>query len=209
MDLDKVIVLHNGEVFSLKTELTDTERDYLTANPNTDIFKLLYSKRAIIMEGITEELLIKSYLQTRADLNDIKVLSFHKGFTKIIDIWKKVNARSGNKLGVVRDYDNQPNAQKDHENRRDENVIVRTTTGYTLETDITNANFDILVEKYGDVYGWKDMTADELQKNWREKKSDVMLRICHDLINGELAGFTMPPHIQQIIDFMQGDTHEG
>ena len=207
--LEKVIVLHNGEAVGLKNELTETERDYLVANPNTDIFKLLYSKRAIIVEGITEELLIKSYLQTRADLNDIKVLSFHKGFTKIIDIWKKVNAGSGNKLGIVRDYDNQPNAQRDHESRQDENVIVRTTTGYTLETDITSANFDLLVGKYGDVYGWKDMTADELQKDWRENKSDVMLRICHDLINGELDSFTMPTHIQQIIDFMQGDTHEG
>ena len=52
--LEKVIIIHNGEAFSLKNELTDTERDYLAANPNTDIFKLLYSKRAIIMEGITE-----------------------------------------------------------------------------------------------------------------------------------------------------------
>lgn len=206
--LDKVIVLHNGEAVGLKNEMTETERNYLVANPNTDIFKLLYSKRAIIVEGITEELLIKSYLQTRADLNDIKVLSFHKGFTKIIDIWKKVNAGSGNKLGIVRDYDNQPNAQRDHENRQDENVIVRTTTGYTLETDITSVNFALLVEKYGDVYGWKNMTADELQKDWRDNKSDVMLRICHDLINGKLDSFTMPTHIQQIIDFMLGDTHE-
>lgn len=207
--LDKVIVLHNGEAVALKNELTETERDYLAANPNTDIFTLLYSKKSILVEGITEELLIKAYLQTRRDLNDIKVLSFHKGFTKIIDIWKKVNARSGNKLGIVRDYDNQPAAQKKHENRQDENVIVRTTTGYTLETDITNANFDLLVEKYGDIYGWKDMNANEIQKDWREKKSDVMLRICHDLINRELDGFVMPSHIQQIIDFMQGDTHEG
>ena len=207
--LDKAIVLHNGEVFSLKTELTDTERDYLAANPNTDIFKLLYSKRAIIMEGFTEELLIKSYLQTRADLNDIKVLSFHKGFTKIIDIWKKVNAGSGNKLGVVRDYDDEPGAKRNHEKRQSGYAIVRTTKGYTLETDITNLNYDLLKNKYGAEYGWSNMTADQLQKDWREKKSDVMLRICHDLINGELADFYMPSHIQQIIDFMQGDVHEG
>lgn len=206
--LEKVIILHNGEAFSLKTELTDTERDYLAANPNTDIFKLLYSKRAIIMEGITEELLIKSYLQTRTDLNDIKVLAFHKGFTKIIDIWKKVNAGSGNKLGVVRDYDDEPKAKRDHEKRQNNYIIVRTTKGYTLETDITNVNYDLLKSKYGDIYGWSNMTADQLQKDWREKKSDVMLRICHDLVNGELDGFTMPPHIQQIIDFMQGDTHD-
>ena len=206
--LEKVIVLHNGEAFSLKTELTDTERDYLVANPNTDIFKLLYSKRAIIMEGITEELLIKSYLQIRTDLNDIKVLTFHKGFTKIIDIWNKVNTRSGNKLGVVRDYDDEPKAKRDHEKCQSDYVIVRTTKGYTLETDITNYNYDLLKSKYGEIYGWSNMTADQLQNDWRKKKSDVMLRICHDLINGELDGFTMPPHIQQIIDFMQGDTHE-
>ena len=206
--LDKVIVLHNGEVFSLKAELTDIERDYLAANPNTDVFKLLYSKKAILVEGITEELLIKSYLQTRTDLNDIKVLSFHKGFTKIIDIWKKVNAGSGNKLGVVRDYDDEPKAKRVHEKRQNNYVIVRTTKGYTLETDITNVNYDLLKSKYGDIYGWSNMTADQLQKDWRENKSDVMLRICHDLVNGGLDGFTMPPHIQKIIDFMQGDTHE-
>ena len=149
--LDKVIVLHNGVVMSLKNELTETERDYFAANPNTDIFKLMYSKKTVLVEGITEELLIKAYLQTRSDLNDIKVLSFHKGFTKIIDIWKKVNAGSENKLGIVRDYDKQPTAQRNHESRQDKNIIVRTTTGYTLETDITNANYDLLVEKYGNV----------------------------------------------------------
>ncbi len=208
--LDKVIVFHNGEVISLKSELTDAQRDYLAANPNTDIFKLLFSKKTIMVEGITEELLIKSYFQTRSDLNDIKVLSFHKGFTKIIDIWKKINIGSGNKLGIVRDNDKQPAAQKTHENMQDENVIVRTTTGYTLETDITNDNYDLLVEKYGAEYSWSKLTADQLQKDWREKKSDVMLRICHDLINGELKGFVMPTHIQQIIEFMQmEDANEG
>ena len=53
------------------------------------------------------------------------------------------------------------------------------------------------------------MTADELQKDWREKKSDVMIRICHDLVQGELVNFSLPQHIQEIIDFMQGECHEG
>lgn len=206
--IDKVVVLNNGEAFSLKKELTETERAYLSVNPNTDIFKLLYSRKLIVVEGITEELLIKSYLQTRTDLNDIKVLSFHKGFTKIIDIWKKINAGSGSKLGIVRDYDDEPGAKQDHEKRQNEYVIVRTTNGYTLETDITNSNYGLLKSKYGTEYGWNNMTADQLQKAWREKKTDIMLRICHDLINGELNGFIMPSHIQEIIDFMQGDTHE-
>lgn len=206
--LDKVIILHNGEAIALSSELTSGERDYLAANPNTDIFKLLYSRKTILVEGITEELLIKAYLQIRSDLNDIKVLSFHKGFTKIVEIWKKVNTGSDNKLGIVRDFDNQPGAQANHEELQNKNVIVRTTKGYTLETDITNANYEILKAKYGEEYGWNGMTADELQMDWRTKKSDVMLRICHDLVNGELEGFIMPKHIQEIIDFMQGEAYE-
>ena len=209
LGLQKVIVFHNGEVFALNTELTEVECKYLVANPNTDIFKILYSQRVILVEGITEELLIKSYLQTRQDLNNIKVLSFHKGFTKIIDIWKKVNAGSDNKLGVVRDYDDEPKAQKEHEDRQNVNVMVRTTKGYTLETDITYANYELIKEKYGRQYGWSNMTAEELQQDWREKKSDVMLQICHDLVEGELVDFILPAHIQDIIDFMQGVAHEG
>lgn len=206
--LDSVIVFHNGEAISLKTELTAEERDYLSANPNTDIFNLLYSKKVILVEGITEELLIKSYLQAKSELHDIKVLSFHKGYTKVIDIWKKINSNSGNRLGVVRDYDDQPKAQKEHEKRQDANVIVRTTQGYTLETDITNANYAILKDVYGLEYGWCDLSVDEIQKDWREKKSDVMLRICHDLISGGLQDFSLPQHIQDIIGFMQGAAHD-
>lgn len=208
MGLDKVIVFHNGEVFSLKDELTDIERNYLTANPNTDIFKLLYSKKTIMIEGITEELLIKSYLQTRTELNDIKVLSFHKGYTEIIKIWKKINVGSGNKLGIIRDFDNQPSAQQNHENQQNDHVIIKTTKGYTLETDITNLNYDLLKSKYGDEYGWSNMTVDQLQNDWRKKKSDVMLQICRDLVNGELNEFVMPPHIQEILEFMLEATHE-
>lgn len=210
LGLDKVIVFHAGKAYNLGKELSDIEKDYLSANPNTDIFKLLYSKKLILVEGITEELLIKAYLQMRTDLNEIKVLSFHKGFTKIVEIWKKINLGTKNKLGIVRDYDNQPNAQSEHEAKGDKQVIVRTTKGYTLETDITTANYELLKSCYGEDYGWASLTAAQIQADWRDnKKADVMLRICHDLIDGKLDSFVMPPHIQQIIDFMHEVSHEG
>ena len=211
MGLDRVIVLHNGNALNLDKELSNKERDYLTKNPNTDIFTLLYSRKVILIEGITEELLIKSYLQTRSDLNDIKVLSYHKGFTKIIDIWKKVNKDSGNKLGIVRDYDDQPNARDLHEEKQSEHVIVKTTNDYTLETDLTYANYELLKRQYGEIFGWNEMTAEEIQNDWRKesKKARVMLRICQDLLDGELDNFALPPHIQEIIDFMQGGNNEG
>ena len=207
--LDKVVVLHGGMAVSLKQELSAKELDYLANNPNTDIFKLLFSRRLVLVEGITEELLIKSYLQTRGDLSDIKVLSFHKGYRDIIRIWKKVNAGTGNRLGVVRDFDNQPKAKRDHDALADDQVCVVTTNGYTLETDIvdTGANHALLVKKYGAEFGWDDMNEEELQADWRSnKKTEVMLKICHDLVSGELNGFTMPPHIQEVLAFLSEPT---
>lgn len=125
---------------------------------------------------------------------------------EIIDIWKKINSGTKSRLGIVRDHDDQPNAQADHEKRQDKQVCVKTTRGYTLETDIVSKNYELLKSKYGEEYGWSAMTEDEIQLDWRNnKKSGVMLRICHDMIQGELDEFVLPTHIQQIIDFMQGD----
>lgn len=201
-------MFHNGTVYSLNSVLNDNERQYLAANPNTDIFTMLYAKKIIFVEGITEELLIKSYFQRKTELNEIKVLSFHKGFKKIIDIWKKINEGNDNKCGIVRDFDNQPKAQAEHEAMQNAQVIVRTTKGYTLETDVISANYKLLKEKYGSLYGWSKMNAEEMQIDWQSRKTDIMLRICQDMVKGELDGFILPPHIQEIIDFMQGDAHE-
>lgn len=203
--LDKVVVLHGGNALALKDELNPADMDYLANNPNTDIFKLLFSHRLILVEGITEELLIKAYLQTRSDLSDVKVLSFHKGYRDIIRIWKLINAGNGNKLAVIRDFDDQPNAKREHENKADEQVCVKTTQGYTLETDIvtTGANHRLLVDRYGSDYGWNDMDEDQLQEDWRKhRKTDVMLKISHDLANGDLDEFTMPDHIQSALEFL-------
>lgn len=201
---ENVIFVHKGNVFSLKSQLSSEQLDYLTKNPNTDIFKMFYSSRTILVEGISEELLIKSYLITKPELNNIKVISFHKGYTKIIEIWKMLNQGGNSKLGVVRDYDDQPNAQLIHERLQDSQVIVRTTKTKTLEPEILKSgnNYDLLKTKYGNEYGWEDKTAETIADEWSKKKTDVMLRICQDLINGNLQGFTMPKHISEIIDFM-------
>lgn len=209
--LDKVVVLHGGEAISLDEALQSDGMDYLANNPNTDIFKLLFSRRLILVEGITEELLIKSYLQAKRELNDIKVLSFHKGYRTIIDIWKEINHGNGNKLAVIRDHDGQDNAKREHEKKADRQVCVTTTAEYTLESDFVDAgsNYQLLMERYVDEFGWSGMSKDELQKDWRKnKKTDVMLRICHDLVNGELSELTMPAHIQKALDFLNSPIAE-
>ena len=77
--LENVVVLDAGEAYALSTELNDEERNYLSKNPNTDIYKLFLSHRCILVEGITEELFIKAYQTSQSTLADIDVLSFHMG----------------------------------------------------------------------------------------------------------------------------------
>ena len=77
-----------------------------------------------------------------------------------------------------------------------------------METEITHDNYTLLKEKYSAEYGWAEMTEDEIQQDWRNKKSDVMLKICHDIINGNLNEFVLPSHIRRVIDFMQDRTND-
>lgn len=204
--LDRVVVLHHGSALNLADELDGKQLDYLSRNPNTDVFKMLFSHRLVLVEGITEELLIKSYIQTRPELDDIKVLAFHKGYQDIIRIWKTVNCGSDNKLGIVRDYDNQQKAKDAHDALADEQVRIMTTENYTLETDIvsTGDNYALLKERYGSKYGWDGMSQDDLQEDWRKHhKTDVMMDICHDLVDGAIPTFVMPSHIQGVLSFLQ------
>lgn len=90
---------------------------------------------------------------------------------------------------------------------QDDQIIVRTTKEYTLEPEIVEAgnNYELLKNRYGDVYSWADKSRKDLQEDWRKRKTDVILRLCHDLVNGELPTFKMPKHIQDILDFLQGN----
>lgn len=205
VDLSNVVVLHQGKAFSLSAVLKEKSIKYLSKNPNVDIYNLLFAKKCILVEGLTEELLIKAYLRSKSELNDIEVISFHKGYIDIIDIWLHLNENSTNRLGVVRDYDDQDNAKKEHEKyNKYKNIIVATTMEYTLEPEIVNAgnNIEVLKRKYGSRFGWENMTAEEVQDDWRNSKSFIMLDVCQDLINGDLPDFVMPPHIQKVLDFM-------
>lgn len=205
MDLKNVIVIHDGQAFSFLDEFTDKELDYLTKNPNLDLFKLFFSKKCILFEGISEEMLIRAYIDSKDELSDIEPLSFHKGYIDIIKIWKKVNCNTSNRLGIIRDYDNQPSAKKKHDVYDDgKSICVRTTSEYTLESEFikTDNNYQVLKSKYGETFGWKDYDIEQMQKAWREAKASDMLTICKDIANGNLPELKMPNHIQQVLDFL-------
>lgn len=170
LKLKNVILMSGGNAYSLKTEINDKEIDYLSKNPNLDLFKLFYAKKCILVEGLTEELFIRSYLDSKKELNDIEVISFHKGFKRIIDLWLKINNGSSNRLGIVRDYDDEPAAKKEYEVYNEcPEVCVKTTKEYTLEPEIvnTNGNYEVL-KKYGEKFGWNTLSKEQLSDDWRK-----------------------------------------
>ncbi|STQ48387.1 recombination protein F [Enterococcus durans] len=205
LDFDSVVMVNNGGAFSLATELSQDGKDYLSKTPNLDLYKLFFSKRCILVEGLTEELFIRSYFNSKQTLSDVEVISFHKGFKNIMDIWLKLNRDGSNKLGIVRDFDNEPNAQKAHEEYNYHgNICVTTTQEYTLEPEIVNTgdNFSLLNKYFTGKYGWEITNEESLSTKWQNSKSTVMLQLCKDIANNELADLQMPKHIQMVIDFL-------
>lgn len=206
LDLKNITVVNGGSAFSLLSDMNDGERDYLAKKPNLDFLKFLFSKSCILVEGPTEEMLIKTYLHNRKDiLNDIEVISLHKGFSKMIELWLKVNKGSSHKLGIVRDYDDQEKAKLNHEKYNSEpNIKVATTKNYTLEDDIVNedGNYSILKNYFEENYSWSEIDEPvKLSEKWKGAKTDVMLKFCQSMGTDELKDLVLPNHINKVLKF--------
>lgn len=204
LDFNNIVIVSDGNALSLSSELTGDGKDYLSKNPNLDLYKLFLSKNCILVEGLTEELFIRAYFNSKELLSDIDVISFHKGYTNIMDIWVKLNEGTEKRLGIVRDFDEQENAQKIHdEYNKYNNICVRTTKEYTLEPEVVNTgnNFVLLKEYFENTFSWTISDSTDLSNQWRNAKSTVMLQLCKDISTNQLTGLEMPKHIQDIIDF--------
>jgi putative ATP-dependent endonuclease of OLD family len=208
LQLDHVSVITEGRAFSLKTALGAEQLDYLAKKPNMDFLKFLFSRRCILVEGPSEEMLIKSYLSSNANsLNDIEVISLHKGFTKMIEIWLKVNENSSHRIGIIRDFDNQPKAQADHEKYNEfDNIYITTTTEYTLEPEFvkSGSNFETLKNYFVSKHGWTEVdTAEALAEKWKTAKADTMLKFSRDFGKDDLEEVVLPQHISKVLKFLQ------
>ncbi|RAS75802.1 ATP-dependent nuclease [Priestia endophytica] len=208
LELGNVTVVSEGKAFSLKSEMKTSELDYLAKKPNLDFLKFLFSRRCVLVEGPSEEMLIRSYLSYQTNsLNDIEVISLHKGFTKMLDIWLKVNEQSSHRLGIIRDFDNEEKPQHKHEEyNKYPNIYVTTTTEYTLEPEFVNTgeNFDKLKTYFTDEHSWTDIdTPKLLSDKWRKAKADTMLKFCQSIGRGELAEIELPQHINRVLSFLQ------
>lgn len=173
---------------------------YLAKRPNFDILKILLAKRVILVEGPTEEMYINTYLQqNNKTLNMAEVIVTGKGYTKFLDIWKIINDSTNKKIGVVRDYDNQPNAKEKHDLYDDgKSIFVRTTNEYTFENALINQgnNRKVLESRFQKKLGKK-----KLEKYMTEdrNKTENMFEICNGILDNEI-NIEIPTYIKEIID---------
>src|SRR5699024_12009408 len=94
-------------------------------------------------------------------------------FTKILDIWCYINDKTTNRLGNIRDFDNEPKAKARHNKYNDHpRICVETTKEYTLEPEIvkTGDNYNLLVQQYGAEYNWEGLSADTLADDRSEER---------------------------------------
>ncbi|EJO7184729.1 AAA family ATPase [Staphylococcus pseudintermedius] len=210
LELKNVTVVKEGKAFSLSSVVKETELDYLAKKPNLDFLKFLFSRKCILVEGPSEEMLIKSYLAYQKNsLNDIEVISLHKGFKSMLDIWLKVNKNTAHRIGIIRDFDNQANAQQEHEKyNENENILVTTTTEYTLEPEFVNtgSNYEVLKKYFSEEHDWKDIeinTPQALSNKWITAKTDIMLKFCQDFGTGVLENIELPKHIDGVLKFLK------
>lgn len=201
LKLSNVLVLTGDRAINLSNTPQEL-LNYLRKRPNFDILKLLFADRVILVEGTTDEMLINSFLaKNYSKLNNLEVISIkQKGFKTFLDLWLILNkGNSEKKIGVIRDFDNQPTAKNEHDKYdiENENIIVKTTKKYTLEDDVvaTNKNLEILNELFG-----KSFTQEEMSEHLKSEKAQYMLQICDALVQDPSPiNLDLPPHIDEVI----------
>lgn len=175
--------------------------DYLRKRPNFDILKLLFAHKVILVEGPTEEMLISTYLSKQPALNDIDIIPIgQRGYATFLDIWLALNKNNQNKkIGVVRDYDNSEAAKKRHDayDTAHANVTVRTTTNYTLEIDLVEAEDNLAL-----LNGLFKMDGDlaAVSEHMINGKTARMLDVCDAMVDEENPlDIQLPAHIAEVI----------
>jgi putative ATP-dependent endonuclease of the OLD family len=203
LELSNVIALSDNKAINLRS-VDPLLVSYLSKRPNFDILKLLFSNKVILVEGPSEEMLINTLLSNdTSNLSSIDVISIgQKGFKIFLDIWLKLNKENPNKkIGIIRDFDNQPNAKKEHDQYEidNSNIFVRTTTEYTLEDEFikTGTNCIVLSELFGIDNDYKLVT-----EHLKSSKTETMLTLCNAWQKNKVL-FVPPKHIAEIIDLVK------
>lgn len=206
LELTNVIVLSGNNAIHLidsKKHLTN----YLRKRPNFDILKLLLSNKTVLVEGTTEEMLINAILyRNKENVSSLEVISIEQtGFTTFIDVWLQVNkGNTRKKLSIIRDYDDNDSTKKKHQkyDTDNDNIRVRTTTKYTLEDDLAEADGNL--GRLNTLFNKECKTSGDMAEYLKKSKAERMLRIADSILDEENKDpISLPKHIQEALDFMK------
>ncbi|EPT8078855.1 ATP-dependent nuclease [Vibrio vulnificus] len=206
LELTNVIVLSGNNAIHLidsKQHLTN----YLRKRPNFDILKLLLSNKTVLVEGTTEEMLINAILyRNNENVSSLEVISIEQtGFTTFMDVWLQVNkGNTKKKLSIIRDYDDNDSTKDKHQkyDTDNDNIRVRTTTKYTLEDDLAEADGNL--GRLNTLFKKKYKTSADMAKFLKKSKAERMLRIADSILDEENKDpISLPKHIQEALDFMK------
>lgn len=197
LEFENVIAFSGNKAVSFN-DVDSALVKYLSKRPNFDILKLLFSNRVILVEGTTEEMFINTILDLdKNSLTNIDVISIsQKGYKTFLEIWKKLNDGNTKKIGVIRDFDDQPNAKMEHDAYDNKKTIfVETTKGYTLEDDIVSAGKNCaLISKYFGLNNDQQTVSDFLKSS----KADNMFDLCNAMQDGSIV-ISIPDHITSVL----------
>lgn len=206
LELTNVIVLSGNDAI----HLTDSQKyltNYLRKRPNFDILKLLLSNKTVLVEGTTEEMLINAILyRDNKNVSSLEVISIEQtGFTTFMDVWLQVNkGNTKKKLSIIRDYDMNDATKEIHAkyDTDNDNIRVRTTTKYTLEDDLAEADGNL--DRLNTLFKKKCKTSDEMAEFLKKSKAERMLKIADSILDEENKDpIKLPKHIQEALDFMK------
>ena len=179
LGVDSVLMFMNGNATKLAA-LDTTTRDYFLKLPGYDTLRLVLSKRAILVEGPSDELIVQKAFHRRhgklpieagVDVISVSSLAF-KRFLEIADLLKI-------KVDVVTDNDGDvKRLQKKYADYlKHERIAIQYDTdenARTLEPQILKANGrGVLNEILGTTYA----TDEDLLKFMQNNKTEVALRL--------------------------------
>lgn len=179
LGVDSVLMFMNGIATKLAA-LDTTTRDYFLKLPGYDTLRLVLSKRAILVEGPSDELIVQKAFHRRhgklpieagVDVISVSSLAF-KRFLEIADLLKI-------KVDVVTDNDGDVNRleKKYADYLKHEHIAIQYDTdenARTLEPQILKANGrGVLNEILGTTYA----TDEDLLKFMQNNKTEVALRL--------------------------------
>ena len=199
LKLSNVVIFHEDDKVIDLSGINDELVYYLAKRENFDTLNMFYATKLILVEGATEEIYINAIQQRDPSLSNIRVISIgQKGFRTFIEAWCSLHDNSEHKLGIVRDYDNQINAKKDHEAYNSNTICVKTSSGKEFEEDFIceGDNLARLNKLFNTKYSEKEMYDYMISD-----KLENIIAICQAIDIGE--SFLIPKYIGSVLEWIK------